>query len=236
LLTAYQSGNGTYSESFPYICRFIKYFSFNVKNLSLALNGILLVAVAVLYYLHFSSGSRSSSPSEAPVTASANAPEFSKRIVYVNTDSLTAKYDYYKDANKELEERQSKLDTDLGGRVRALQNEAVALQKKSSTMTQEQGMQAEQMLMRKQQDLEQYRNRLGQQFMEEQRKKNEEIYESIADYLKKRNAESKYDYVVGYTKGGTFLYANDSLDITQQVIVELNKEYQAKNTAAAPKK
>jgi len=202
-----------------------------VKNLSLALNAVLLIAVAVLYYLHFSSGSTTPAPNTSnQAKTAAAAPTASKRIVYVNTDTLTTRYDFYKDANKELEQKQSKLDTELGGRVRALQNEAVALQKKAPTMTQEQGQQAEQMLMRKQQELEQFRNQLGQQFMTEQRKKNEEVYESIAQYLRKRNAGSEYDYVVGYTKGGPFLYVNDSLDITQEVIVELNKEYQANQT------
>jgi outer membrane protein len=211
-----------------------------VKNLSLALNVVLLIAVAVLYYLHFTSGSTPTPTAPNQAKTAAVAPNASKRIVYVNTDTLTTRYDFYKDANKELEERQGKLDTELGGRVRALQNEAVALQKKAPTMTQEQGQQAEQMLMRKQQELEQYRNQLGQQLMAEQRKKNEEVYESIAQYLQKRNAASEYDYVVGYTKGGPFLYVNDSLDITQEVIVDLNKEYQANQTnptkTPAPKK
>ena len=144
---------------------------------------------------------------------------------------MTKRYAYYQQASKELEEKQGKLDTELGGRFRALQNEAVALQQKASTLTQEQGQQAEQQLMRKQQDLEQYRARLGQQFLEDQRKKNEEIYETIAQYLRKRNESTRYDYVLGYTKGANVLFANDSLDITQRVIEELNQEYRAVNTA-----
>ncbi|MES2731157.1 MAG: OmpH family outer membrane protein [Bacteroidota bacterium] len=193
-----------------------------MKNLSLLLNGILVVAVAVLFYLHFSSGTSSSANS-----SKGDAPSASQRIVYVNTDTLTRKYDFYREANKELEDKQGKLDTELGGRLRALQNEAIALQQKASSMTQEQGQQAEQMLMRKQQDLEQYRTGLGQQLMEEQRKKNEEVYEVITKYLKKRNATNQYDYVIGYSKGGNFLYVSDKLDITKQVIDELNKEYKA---------
>ncbi|MBC7921113.1 MAG: OmpH family outer membrane protein [Ferruginibacter sp.] len=209
-----------------------------MRNSSLILNGILVVAVGVLYYLHFArqDGSRNSGSSAATADATTRTvanQNAAKRIVYVNTDSLTKKYAYYQQASKELEEKQGKLDTELGGRFRALQNEAVALQQKANTLTQEQGQQAEQQLMRKQQDLEQYRARLGQQFLEDQRKKNEEIYETIAQYLRKRNEGSRYDYVLGYTKGANVLFANDSLDITEQVIEELNKEYQAVNT---PKK
>ena len=202
------------------------------------LNGILVVAVGILYYLHFArpNGSQDSHNS----TALANSPDAAarlaasqdaaRRIVYVNTDSLTKKYAYYQQATKEMEEKQGKLDTELGGRFRALQNEAVALQQKASTLTQEQGQQAEQQLVRKQQDLEQYRARLGQQFLEDQRKKNEEIYETIAQHLRKRNQGSRYDYVLGYTKGANVLFANDSLDITKQVIEELNKQYREVNT------
>ncbi len=198
-----------------------------MKNISLLLNGVLIIAVAFLYYLHFSS-----SVGSTTATTSSNAPkgsaaqQASKRIVFVNTDSLSQKYEYYKDAQKELQEKQGKLDTELGGRLRALQNEAVDFQKKAATMTQEQGQQAEQLLMRKQQDLEQYRTRLGQQLAEEQQNKNREIFESIAKYLEKRNANSQYDYVIGYTRGNpTVLFANGSLDISKEVIEELNKEY-----------
>jgi len=190
------------------------------------LNGVLLIAVAVLFYLHFNSRSESSAVA-TPGKGSASA-NVSRRIAYVNTDSLTIQYDFYKDAQKELEEKQKKLDTELGGRMRSLQNEVVDFQKKAPSMTQEQGQRAQQMLMQKQQDLEQYRNQLGQQLMVEQQEKNKEIYETITNYLKKRNATSKYDYVLGYTLGTpTILFASDSLEITKELVAELNKEYQA---------
>ena len=35
----------------------------------------------------------------------------------------------------------------------------------------------------------------------------------------------KFDYILGFTKGGNILYANDTLDVTNDVIRELNAAY-----------
>jgi len=45
-------------------------------------------------------------------------------------------------------------------------------------------------------------------------------------YLDSNSAQYNYRYVLGASFGGNVLYANDSLDITQQVIEGLNAEYQ----------
>ncbi len=51
-------------------------------------------------------------------------------------------------------------------------------------------------------------------------------YITITDqYLQKIGAGLGYDYILSYRVGGHMLYANPSLDITQEVIKYLNQEY-----------
>jgi len=197
-----------------------------VKNTSLILNAVLAVAVAVLYYLHFSE----KNTSEPAVTTPATSTIPTKKIVYVNVDSLLTRYDYFKDTRKVLESKRFQLDNDLNAKGRSLQNEVAFFQQRAQTMTMEQGRATEAALQKKQQDLVAYRDRAVQQLAEEEQKKNEELYTLIQDYLKRLNKQNKYDYVLGYTKGGGILFADQSLDATTQIIKELNKEYQQKQT------
>lgn len=197
-----------------------------MKNASLVVNAVLAVAVAVLYYFHFKD--QKTQTVATPVAAEAKG----KNIVYVNVDSLLTKYEYFKDAQKVLSSKRFQLDNDLNTRGRSLQNEVAFFQQKAPTMTQEQGRATEAALQKKQQDLVAYRDRAAQSLAAEEQKKNEDLYNQIFEYLKKYNKQNKYEFVLGYTKGGGILFANAGNDVTAPILAGLNKEYQEKEQAA----
>lgn len=206
-----------------------------MKNVSLVLNAVLLVAVAVLYYLHFSSrtsAAPASSVSKPIADGAAAKNPVAEKIAYVNSDSLLTNYEFYKNTIQQLEERRKKLETEIGGRARSLENEAVSFQQKGRNMTLEQAQLTEQNLYRKQQELVQYRDRLSQQLAQEEQERTEELYNNIANYLKDYTKDKPYKLVLGYTKGGGILFADNSLEITQEVLAGLNKEYREKQTPA----
>ena len=195
-----------------------------MKNASLILNVILTIAVAVLYYLHF----KDRQPTEAaPITKTPTEAK-GKSIVYVNVDSLLTKYDYFKDTQKVLESKRFQLENDLASKGRNLQNKVAFFQQRAATMTQEQGRATEASLQKEQQDILAYRERAAQNLAVEEQNKNKELYDQIYDYLKKINAQNKYEFVLGYTKGGGILFADPSADRTSTVLDGLNKEYQTK--------
>ncbi|RRA99001.1 OmpH family outer membrane protein [Larkinella rosea] len=196
-----------------------------MKNASLVLNAVLAAAVAVLYYLHFSEN-KTTEPVSATSTPSAPV----RKTVYVNVDSLLTNYEYFKDTRKVLESKRFQLDNELNNKGRSLQNEVAFFQQRAQTMTMEQGRATEAALQKKQQDLVAYRDRIIQQLSLEEQKKNEELYNQIYDYLKKVNKQNQYDFVMGYSRGGGILYADNSLDATKTIIAGLNKEYQEKQT------
>ncbi len=201
-----------------------------MKNASLILNVILTIAVAVLYYLHFKGPQSDATPAaKAPVEAKGKA------IVYVNVDSLLTKYDFFKDTQKVLESKRFQLENDLATKGKNLQNKVAFFQQKAPTMTQEQGRATEASLQKEQQDIMAYRDRAAQNLAVEEQNKNKELYDQIYDYLKKINAQNKYEFVLGYTKGGGILFADPSADRTSVILNGLNKEYEAKQTSKAKK-
>ncbi|MCX6213448.1 OmpH family outer membrane protein [Spirosoma sp.] len=196
-----------------------------MKNASLILNVVLTIAVAVLYYLHFKGPqAETDSAVKAPVEAKGRA------IVYVNVDSLLTKYDYFKDTQKVLESKRFQLENDLAAKGRNLQNKVAFFQQRAATMTQEQGRATEASLQKEQQDILAFRERAAQGLASEEQDKNKQLYDQIYEYLKKENATNKYEFVLGYTKGGGILFADPSGDRTSKILAGLNKEYQAKQT------
>lgn len=200
-----------------------------MKNASLVLNIVLAIAVAILYYLHF----KDRQPAEAGVKNPAEVK--GKANVYVNVDSLLTKYEFFKDTQKVLESKKFQLENELATKGRNLQNKAAFFQQKAPTMTMEQGRATEAALQKEQQEIIQYRERAAQGLGLEEQKKNEELYNKIYEYLKKYNAQNKYEFVLGYTKGGGILFADTDNDVTRKVLDGLNQEYKDKQAVPAKK-
>ena len=202
-----------------------------VKNLSLLLNVILFIAVAVLYFLHFSSDDKTA---ETADTSSAGVADKSGlKIAYVNSDSLISNFDFFIEKSEELEEERSKSETDLENRARGIEKQVSDFQRTRGNMTINQARAIEEDLYKKQQNLLQYRENLAQQLMKKESEVNNELYDKVSSYLKEYGSKHKMQVVLSYTRNSGVLYANDSLDITQVVITGLNDSYRNSNTAAA---
>jgi len=189
-----------------------------MKNLSLILCSVLLVAVAVLYYLHFSSnGSRSSS------SASVQVGELS--IAYINSDSVLKNYDFLKDNRVVLEAKEKQMGTDYRNRAQSLQNEITSYQRNQANLTIGQARALEEDLAKKQQNLQMYEQTLSQELMNEQTKLNRELYDRITTFLKKYGQENGLQLVLKYDISSDVLYGVAPLDITSVVVKGLNEAY-----------
>lgn len=192
-----------------------------MKNISLILNGVLLVAVAILYYLHFSA------PSAAKEVVSASP--VSLKFAYINSDSVLKYYEYFKVNRDRLESKGKKMDQDLRNRVQSLQNDYDSYQRNLSNLTIGQAKAIEEDLGKKQQNLEMYRQSLAQEMMGEEQKMNTELYDKVTKYLKKYGQENGLQVVLKFDPSSDLLFGGDSLDITRQVISGLNDEYKSES-------
>src|SRR6185369_9239654 len=189
-----------------------------MKNLSLILNIFLLVAVAVLYYLHFTH-----KPVSEPVPMVANRSNLN--IAFVNSDSLLDQYNYFKNKKSELEEKQSKMKNELKAESLKLQHEAEEYQQRAATMSEQERGKREEELMVKQQSLMQKKDDLLSKLDDEQNKTYEDLYSKLTGFMKEFNKKKNYSFILGFQKGGGILFANDSLNITKEVVAGLNEDY-----------
>jgi outer membrane protein len=217
----------------------IKNSTMNKNNLSVALNIILAIAVAVLYYLHFSRSTtcpdvqRAAGDSSAvskPMVLSPKEIKASK-IVFVNTDIINEKYDYVKDLSAVLKANQQAFDNAYKKKATALQNRYQEIQQKASQglLSDNQTREAQEELAKGKQELDQLEGN-QQQLMDQMQKDNEKVLNTVMDYIKEYNKSSHYNYILTYnrTAMSPLMDANDSLDITAEIIEGLNAQYKAK--------
>lgn len=203
-----------------------------MKNVSLILNVVLFIAVAVLYFLHFSDKGSTGASSET-VSGSNYAQNENLAIAYINSDSLLENYQYFKDMADQLEAKRKKLEADFTTRAKGLENEFATFQRTAQSMTINQARAGEEDLMKKRENLLKYQESLSQDLMREESKMNEELYNKVAGYLNDYGKQKNYQLVLTYQKGSGVLYANDSLNITNEVVKGLNDSYTStKGTAA----
>lgn len=197
-----------------------------MKNLSLALNGVLLVAVAILYYLHFSSGTGSSA------SGISSGPS-NLKVAYINSDSVLKYYDYFKMNRDRLEAKSKRLDQDLRNRADNLQKDIESYQRSLSNLTIGQAKAIEEDLGKKQQNLRLYQESLSQELMGDEARMNQELYSKVTTFLKKFGQDRGLQVVLKFDTSSDLLFGGDSLDITKEVIKGLNEEFKAEGASTA---
>lgn len=149
-----------------------------------------------------------------------------EKIVYVNSDSLLTKYQYFKDIKTRLEAKTKTAQQDMAAKAQAFQREVAQYQQQQNTLPADQRAATEERLGRKDQELKAYQQNAGAALQNEQQQENEKLYDKVADYLKVYAKKKGFKMVLTYSKGNSaILFADESLDVTSEVIVGLNDAY-----------
>ena len=191
-----------------------------MKNLSLILNGILIIAVAFLYYDEFAD-----SDVEDEVSSKNELPLENLNIAYVNSDTLLTNYNYYEEVSNRLDEKRLQLQQEYTRRAEGLQKQIEDYQRTMTNLTIAQARAVEEDLGRKRQNLLQYQETISQDLMREEAAITQELYEKVSSFLKTYGDSNNLQVVLTYSAGSGLLYANDALNITDQVISGLNLLY-----------
>ncbi len=195
-----------------------------MKNLSLIVNGILVIAVAVLFILVLSGKSSNSSSSEGEYSQSGAK----MGIVYINTDSLIIKYDFAKHLSEELIKKEEASRTDFNEKAKIFQQDMVEFQRKvqnNGFLSLERAQNEERRLRQKEGELQELNNRLSNELMNHQGKMNQQLRDSITNFLGEFCKNKPYKIVLSNTLGDNILHAEKGLDITNDVVEKLNARY-----------
>lgn len=199
----------------------------------------LLAVLAFIQMFFIQCAPKNSEPTTAPATettavatvaTTTSAPVCNIRIAYVDYDSLLLKFNLAQEMQKELIRKEMSINNIIEKERKTLQEEAAAFETKVQNnvfATQERAQAEYEKIMKKDQELLQRSQAMIAEFEKESITKSSEVTQSIMDYIKEYNSDAKFDFIL--TKmGGNMLYANEALDITDEVVKGLNAKHSVK--------
>ena len=205
-----------------YICQ--NFFKINTMTIKASI--VTKTVLALLIAAGVSACNQNKTDNKPAAAATPGTTATVPEIVYINQDSLVAKYDYIKDMNNRLNDKGKAAQADVQSRQQAIQREVAEYQKAASTMAADQRQATEQRLQRKGQEFQQYQQNAGAQVQNDQINEQTKLYEKLVDFTKSYAKEKGYKMILTYQKGNTtMLYGDASLDITADVIKRLNEAY-----------
>jgi len=185
-----------------------------------------LAAAIALASVFTACGNKENKTETSAKTNSSAAVTADDKIVYVNSDTLLTKYEYFKDLRAKMETKGKAAESDLAAKTQAFQREVQQYQQQQNTMAADERAATEQRLSRKQQELQVYQQNAGAALQNEQAKEQEILYDKVADYLKEYAKNKGFKMVLTYSKGNSaILFADESLDVTKEVVNGLNQGY-----------
>ena len=190
-----------------------------MKSISWVVNGILAVAVIILFVLHFNSNT-------APTKASQMSGDGPK-IAYFEIDSIQNSYAFFKEVKSALQVK----DMENTKQLTALKNEYIAkyqeLQKNGQYLSQAEVANRQQDLVKAEKNYTSKEQQLSQELQEESFKRLQEVKKKIETYLAQYNKNKQFAYILS-SNPDLMYYKDTAYDITSDIIKGLNAEYKPK--------
>ncbi|MBR6971328.1 MAG: OmpH family outer membrane protein [Bacteroidales bacterium] len=178
---------------------------------------ILCIALAAAFAVSCNQKTNNTTVSEGQTSA----PQAGS-IVYIQLDSIVAKFDMFNDLKSELEEKVQKIQNDLQAKGRAFERDIKDFQNKiqKGLMTQSEAEEKNRVLGNRQADLQNLSAQKEAEIQEENTVMMNKVMDAIETFVKKYNEEKKYALIL------TGVFQGDpNLDITNDIIEGLNEEY-----------
>ena len=193
-----------------------------MKNGLLVLNVVLLIAIAVLFYLHFSSGTPTVKKQANNQQANHSGSNF--KIAYFEMDSLENSFAMVKDVKTELGKKEDAITSELSRLEKTYQNKIAQYQAQGATMNQVQSENAQRDVMQMQQNMQNRKQALDKEYQDYYIRKMKDVKTKIEDFLKEYNNNKGYSYILA-SDPGLFYYRDTTYNITNELITGLNKQY-----------
>ena len=196
-----------------------------MKNTSLILSIISLVAVVVFGILSLTKGGKSADvqTDDAAVEAAASKGD----IVYVNLDRILMEYDMANDLRSVVQTKVENIQAEVNRRAKKLESDVIDFQNKidKGLLTRTNAEVQSQKLQQQELEFNNYAAQKDQEIQEEQVVMMNQLGDAIQTFLNKYNEEKQYAMILTNSGGAPVITADAALDITDDVLAGLNEEY-----------
>jgi outer membrane protein len=194
-----------------------------MKSGTIIFNALVIVLIAVLFYLHFSPKSAGKTTVTQQGAVSKNA---SATIAYFEMDSLESSFAMVKDVQKELSKEEEAIMSEKA-RLEKMYRDKYTNYQNQQSMSQVQSENAAKDLQQTQKQIESNLMALDQRYQDLKMRKMTEVKTKIEEFLKTYNQSKGYSYIFA-NEPGFFYFRDTAYDITGDVIKGLNEAYTKK--------
>jgi len=173
-------------------------------NILLAISIMSFLGMIGLFYLHFND---------------------TAKLAFVDSKKLINNYQGMVDARTQFRQKasswQSNIDTlakELEGTIKKYEASIANLSAKEKTLSQE-------LIKTKRQQLVDYERAIQQQSQQEDAALTQQVFKQVNAYLEEYGKRRNYNIILAATEMGNIAYANEGIDITDDVLEGLNDEY-----------
>jgi outer membrane protein len=190
-----------------------------MKPNSWIVNGVMALAIIVLFVLHFSSNS-------TPIKSSAMAAGGVK-VAYFEIDSIQNSYNFFKDVREALQAKDVENAKQLTGLKNAFAIKYQELQKNGQFLSQAEIGARQQELAQLEKNYTNREQQLASEMQEESFKRLQEVKQKIEAFLMNYNKNKEFAYI--FSSNPDLMYYKDTAyDITADIVKGLNAEYKPK--------
>lgn len=199
-----------------------------MKNISYIINGVLAVAIIVLFVLFFTSNKNNNSGDTTTLAFSKGDTTSVLPVAFINVDTLLTHYNLYNDSSENLLLEQKKINSTIEQKGRQFEGEYAEFQKKlqnNAFLSQERYEQEGKRIQSLEISIKSQINKLQNDYLEKQARMNSQIFDSIHANLEDYNKNANYQIIFSNTGFDNILIAKDSYDITKIIINQMNSRY-----------
>ena len=195
-----------------------------MKNTSLILSIISLVAVVAFGIVSLTKGGKASAQAEGEAVA---AEACEGAIVYIDLDRILMEYDMANDLRSVVETKVQNIQAEVNRRGTKLEKDVKAFQEKmeKGLMTRSVAEVQGQKLQQQELEFNNYAAQKQQEIQEEQVVMMNQLGDAIKTFLDKYNEEKQYAMILTNQGGAPVIAGDAALNITDDVLAGLNEEY-----------
>jgi outer membrane protein len=194
-----------------------------MKGTSLIVSIVLFVAVAVLYVLHFTSGSKNGKD-----LGSDNRTVIERgglKIAYVKADSVILNYKLAEFLHDEFTKKQQAYAGEYATKRKSFEKDAASFQEKlqrGGFLSEDRAVQERNRLAGMEQEILKMDQDLSAKLSEMQNTNSQQVLDSLLNCLKQFNVSKQYNYILN---GSSILIGAEGDNITADVLRMMNDKY-----------
>lgn len=165
---------------------------------------VIVIAVAALYYLHFFG---------------------QKKTAFVRSSDLIYSYEGMKDAQKQLDLKKNTYKSNIDTLKFDLQRTMDQYKSRYAQMSKEEKLEQEKLIYMQQENFKEYSAGTDEAIEKSDLELTQGVLNQVNTFVESYAKENGYKLIFGTTSSGNILYGEDYMDITEDVLKELNKNY-----------